>query len=103
MKAFLHLILSCTMLSATGSVKAADTCEVRKLEATRMADLNIPRAGHQVFYAGGELMVAGGHTDGFVPTPTARRQVASVVDDLQPRLWHFRDAEIGQGSSVRRL
>ena len=71
MKAFLHLILSCTMLSATGSMMAADTCEVRKLEATRMADLNIPRAGHQVFYAGGELMVAGGHTDGFVPTPTA--------------------------------
>lgn len=71
MKAFLHLILSCTLLSVTGSVKAADTCEVRKLETTRMADLNIPRAGHQVFYAGGELMVAGGHTDGFVPTPTA--------------------------------
>ena len=60
MKAFLHLILSCTMLSATGSVMAADTCEVRKLEVMRMADLNIPRAGHQVFYAGGELMVAGG-------------------------------------------
>lgn len=71
MKATLQLLLSFALLSATGSVKATDTCEVRKLEATRMADLNIPRAGHQVFYAGGELMVAGGHTDGFVPTPTA--------------------------------
>jgi hypothetical protein len=71
MKATLQLLFTFALLSAMGSVKAADTCEVRKLEATRMADLNIPRAGHQVFYVGGELMVAGGHTDGFVPTPTA--------------------------------
>ena len=60
MKATLQLLFTFALLSVTGSVKAADTCEVRKLEATRMADLNIPRAGHQVFYAGGELMVAAG-------------------------------------------
>ncbi len=48
-----------------------DACPVIKLEAERLPDLNIPRAGHALFYANGELTVAGGHTDGFVPTPTA--------------------------------
>ena len=42
-----------------------------KVEAERLPDLNIPREGHAVFCAGGELMVAGGHTNGFVPTATA--------------------------------
>ena len=41
------------------------------LEAEPLPDLNIPRAGHSFFYVNGELTVAGGHTDGFVPTPTA--------------------------------
>lgn len=59
------------MLSITSGVEAADTCAIKKLETTQLPDMNIPRAGHQLFYAGGELMVAGGHTDGFVPTPTA--------------------------------
>ncbi len=42
-----------------------------KVEAERLPDLNTPREGHAVFCAGGELMVAGGHTNGFVPTATA--------------------------------
>lgn len=48
-----------------------EACPVIKLEAERLPDLNIPRAGHALFYANGELTVAGGHTSGFVPTPTA--------------------------------
>ncbi len=48
-----------------------EACPVIKLEAERLPDLNIPRAGHALFYANGELTVAGGHTNGFVPTPTA--------------------------------
>lgn len=44
---------------------------LEKIEATRMADLNVARGGHLVFYAGGELTVVGGHTSGFVLTPTA--------------------------------
>ena len=39
--------------------------------AERLPDMNIPRAGHSVFYANGELTVVGGHTSGFVMTPTA--------------------------------
>jgi hypothetical protein len=41
------------------------------MKVERLPDLNIPRAGHQLFYVGGEVTVAGGHTNGFVPTPTA--------------------------------
>ncbi|MBO4574992.1 MAG: helix-turn-helix transcriptional regulator [Bacteroidales bacterium] len=41
------------------------------LDVERLPDLNIPRAGHNVFYANGELTVVGGHTSGFVMTPTA--------------------------------
>ena len=43
----------------------------QKIEVERLPDLNIPRAGHAMFCANGELVVAGGHTNGFVPTPTA--------------------------------
>ena len=41
------------------------------MEVEQLPDLNIARAGHQVFCVNGEYVVAGGHTDGFVPTPTA--------------------------------
>lgn len=41
------------------------------LDFERLPDLNIPRAGHDVFYVGGELTMVGGHTSGFVMTPTA--------------------------------
>ena len=46
-------------------------CPIVKMEAERLPDLNIPRAGHKVLVAGGEYVVFGGHTNGFVPTQTA--------------------------------
>ena len=46
-------------------------CPIVKVEAERLPDLNIPRAGHKVLVAGGEYVVFGGHTNGFVPTQTA--------------------------------
>ena len=42
-----------------------------KLKVERLPDMHTSRAGHNVFYAGGELTVVGGHTAGFVLTPTA--------------------------------
>jgi len=49
-----------------------DTCLIqKKIEAERLPDMNLPRSGHNVFYANGELTVVGGHTSGFVMTPTA--------------------------------
>ena len=46
-------------------------CPVVRVEAERLSDLNIPRSGHSAFIANGELTVVGGHTSGFVLTPTA--------------------------------
>ena len=66
---FLMLLLPTMAMAAPDSLKAA--CPVVKLQTEQLPDLNMPRSGHHVFYAGGELMVVGGHTDGFVPTPTA--------------------------------
>lgn len=46
-------------------------CPIVKVDAERMPDLNIPRSGHSAFIANGEVTVVGGHTSGFVLTPTA--------------------------------
>ena len=70
MKTIFHLIIV-VLLFITGSINAADTCAVSRIDVERLPDLNIPRAGHEVFCVNGELTVAGGHTDGFLPTPTA--------------------------------
>ena len=56
--------------SATAAVGKTACREVR-VEVERLPDLNIPRAGHSVFFDNGEVVVVGGHTSGFVPTPTA--------------------------------
>ncbi len=56
----------------TGQPVGGDTISLwQKLEAERLPDMNLPRSGHNVFYANGELTVVGGHTSGFVMTPTA--------------------------------
>ena len=34
-------------------------CPIVKMEAERLPDLNIPRAGHQLLLSGGELVVVG--------------------------------------------
>ena len=50
---------------------AAAPYPIKKVKVERLPDLNTPREGHAVFFAGGELVVAGGHTNGFVLTATA--------------------------------
>lgn len=42
-----------------------------EITPTRLPDMHVPRFGHGAFYANGELTVVGGHTSGFVLTPTA--------------------------------
>ena len=57
-----------TMLS---TVRAQQSCPMVKMEVQRLPNLNIPRIGHSVFCINGEIVAAGGHTNGFVPTATA--------------------------------
>ena len=59
-----------TVLSIAAEQKG-NVCPTVRIEPERLPDLTIPRCGHTIFYANGELTVAGGHTTGFVPTPTA--------------------------------
>ena len=56
---------------AYDSLAASTKCPFIRIEAERLPDLNIPRAAHKALMAGGEYVVFGGHTNGFVPTPTA--------------------------------
>lgn len=65
------LILSIMMSVLPLAAQQQETCPVVEIEVEQLPDLNIPRAGHALFYANGELTVAGGHTNGFVPTQTA--------------------------------
>ena len=46
-------------------------CPIVKVEVEHLPNLNIPRSGHSAFIANGEVTVVGGHTSGFVLTPTA--------------------------------
>jgi len=49
----------------------AETAPFRPMRWEKLPDLSIPRAGHQLLLAGGELVVVGGHTEGFIRTSTA--------------------------------
>ena len=51
--------------------EGAAVCPVEKLVVERLPNMNIPRSGHAAYWLNGELTVFGGHTNGFVPTPTA--------------------------------
>ncbi len=43
----------------------------KEVEVERLPDLNIPRSTHRTYYLNGEYVTFGGHTTGFIPTPTA--------------------------------
>lgn len=49
----------------------AQSCPFHHIAAERLPDLNIPRSGHGIYFVEGQPTVIGGHTSGFVPTPTA--------------------------------
>ncbi len=66
-----YLVILLFPLYVSGVMAENPTCPIVKVELERLPDLNIPRSGHTLFCAGGEMVIAGGHTSGFVPTPTA--------------------------------
>lgn len=68
--ALLFGIAALLPLAAQSQGDGAVQCPVVKVEAERLADLNLPRFGHTVLCLNGEPTVIGGHTTNFVPTPT---------------------------------
>ncbi len=57
-------------LSAAG-VDSVAACPEIHIETERLPNLNVARCGHSTILAGNEPLVVGGHSSGFVPTPTA--------------------------------
>ena len=60
-----------TTSKATADDVGNAKCPIIKLEAERLPNMTVPRSGHSAFLANGEVTVVGGHTSGFVLTPTA--------------------------------
>lgn len=69
--ALIWLLALLPLLTTAAQPDGKTLCPEIKVEAERLPDLTIPRASHELFYINGELVAAGGHTNGFVPTPTA--------------------------------
>lgn len=65
----------------TETTVSSSACPYVKIEPERLPALNIPRSGHTVFFVNGEVTVVGGHTSGFVLTPTA--------EYLKDGKWHL--------------
>lgn len=64
----LFAVLATTMMAA---VAKSGTCRLVPVVPERLPDLTMPRSGHSTFFVNGTLVVTGGHTTNFVPTPTA--------------------------------
>lgn len=66
--------LLCVMIAALQLRAVADDgCPVVHIVPERLPDMIMPRSGHCIFFADGELTVTGGHTTNFVVTQTAER------------------------------
>ena len=76
--ALLCCLIAVMTLSAQHGVDGL--CPMVSIQPERLPDLNIPRYSHATFLVNGELTVAGGHTSGFIPTPT--------VEYLKDGEWH---------------
>ena len=68
---YIIIVYALCIIEAMADNENKTDCPSVKIEAERLSDLNIPRSGHSAFIANGELTVVGGHTSGFVLTPTA--------------------------------
>ncbi len=67
----LPLLTMASKADALPQDSVSSGCPFVKITPQRLPDLNIPRFAHRVCYVNDELTVFGGHTSGFVLTPTA--------------------------------
>ena len=68
-----HLFILLALIPFTVSATEQQGVDVPFVPVTvkTLPPLNTPRSGHQMFVTGDEVIVMGGHTTGFIPTPTA--------------------------------
>lgn len=72
---------------ATGASALPDSL-LKELPSRRMKDLLVPRSHHMAFVSGGDIVVVGGHTTGFVPTVSAEYYRGGRWHPLQPLYAH---------------
>lgn len=72
---------------ATGASALPDS-QLKELPSRRMKDLLVPRSHHMAFVSGGDIVVVGGHTTGFVPTVSAEYYRGGRWHPLQPLYAH---------------
>lgn len=71
-KSLLCCLVALLPLQSQAAGDGTITCPQVRIVPERLADLNIPRhSNHVVYCQNGELTIFGGHTTGFVLTPTA--------------------------------
>ena len=90
--AVLAFSLTCFGKTVPEQVGKVNGMPVYEMGVERLPDLNVPRNAHTVAYVGGELTVIGGHSTGFVPTPTAeyyRDGAWHLVNSLFPHDYGF--------------
>ena len=68
---FLLILMLASGAKAQQQTAASISCTVKKVQVERLPDLNIPRGGGSTLVINGIPYVMGGHTSGFIPTPTA--------------------------------
>ena len=84
--ALLAALLMCSTSAADGVEKA--NCPVVRVEAERLPDMNVPRSGHSALLLNSEVTVVGGHTSGFVLTPTIEYLEGGKWQQLQTVYTH---------------
>ena len=66
------LIAACSPAGTGGRViTAPDGTQWQQMSVEQLPNLNVPRANHRTIICGDEIVVLGGHTDGFKPIETA--------------------------------
>lgn len=75
--AAIFLAITVSVLATEASTDTVGVvCAIVKMQVDRLPDMRLPRMGHALMCVGDQLIAFGGHTDGFVPTPTAERLTA---------------------------
>ena len=93
--------LAATLTVGAGPVPArAGCCRLEKIMPERLPDLTIPRSGHCIFYANGELTIVGGHTTNFVPTATAEYFADGTWHLLHTAYTHDNGFAVGTHSRI---
>lgn len=91
MNRWLTLILSSIIVVMTARATDSDDqslCPVVKVDIERLPDLNVPRSGHNVVCVNGQIVVMGGHTKGYIPTPTTEYFENGAWQEMQMTYEH---------------